>query len=760
MTTLAPKTPSYGRVLETISDWGGRRSSPDVLLGSSLGGALSLFAFVTAGGVDVGPNTWAEIVLTVIGAGLGVAAMLGSAPGRAWGAGTLCLFAALTALTIASISWSVQPDNSWIESNRSVSYLAAFGGAVALARLAPERWPALLGALATLATVVCGYSLLAKVFPATLDQLDPLGRVNLPFDYWNAVGLLAAMALPACLWAGARRERARVLRALSVPAVSILLTTIVLSYSRSAVIAVVVAVGFWFAVVPLRLRAALVLALGALGAAGAVAWALATHPLTHDNQVLAARTIAGHGFGLVLVLMLALTALAGAAAAFALDRHSLGASSRRRVATALLVAVAAIPVAGVAALAVSSRGLTGQISHIWHEFTSPNSGGTGDQAGRLLVIDNSRGTYWNEGLHVGEHALLKGVGAGGFGTARGHYSADPHLNQHAHSYLVQAFADLGLLGLSVSLGLLLAWAAAALRAVGFARPRGWRGGRGVGGRRDGSGGRGGGGRPEPERGEPERAEPERTEHPAASLTPAQATERVGLLTLVAAVIAFGVQSTVDWTWFIPGVAVPALICAGWLAGRGPLDRPVGRRPSRVKRLRTPALGAAATALVAVLVLGAWAMLGPLRAQSADAAAITALSNRNASAAISDARTAANSDPLSVDPYRILAQIYVTLKDPGLARAELVHATTVQPHNADPWRWLGEYDLQSKHRRRAIPELALALSLDLGSVELRNEITQARNDVARALTEKYAPRAPASGSGSGSGSASGSGSNTP
>jgi hypothetical protein len=712
MTTLAPKAAARAPLVGTVRDAAVRRLGPDLLLGAGLGAALSLFAFKTTGGVDLGPNTWAEIVLTLIGAGLGIAAILGSAPGRAWGAGTLGLFAALTALTIASISWSVQPDNSWIESNRSVSYLAAFGGAAALARLAPERWPALLGALATLATVVCGYSLLVKVFPGTLDQFDPLGRVNLPFGYWNAVGLLPAMALPACLWAGARRERGRVLRALSVPAVSILLTTLVLSYSRSAVIGAVVGVGFWFAVVPLRLRAALVLVLGALGAAGAVAWALATHPLTDDNQVLAARTIAGHGFGLVLVLMLALTAVAGAAAAFALDRCSLGAIARRRAATALLVAVAALPVAGVGALAVSSRGLTGQISHIWHEFTSPNSGGTGDQAGRLLAVDNSRGTYWNEGLHVGEHALLKGVGAGGFGTARGYYTADSRVDQHAHSYLVQTFADLGLLGLSVSLGLLLAWAMAALRAVGFARPRTGRG----------------------------RAEPGPSEHPAASLTPAQATERVGLLTLLAAVFAFGAQSAVDWTWFIPGVAVPALICAGWLTGRGPLKRPVGRRPGPIRRLRTPAIGAAVTGFVALFVLGAWAMLGPLRAQSADTSAITALSNRDASAALADARTAANSDPLSVDPYRILWQIYVTLGDPGLARAELVQATTIQPRNAEPWRWLGEYDLKSKHLGPALYELDVALSLDYGSPETQS-------DIAQAVAEKNAAHAPTSGSGS-------------
>ena len=67
-----------------------------------------------------------------------------------------------------------------------LAYLAAFAGAAALARLAPERWPALVGAIATAAVGLAGYALLVKVFPATLDAGDALGRLQSPFGYWNA----------------------------------------------------------------------------------------------------------------------------------------------------------------------------------------------------------------------------------------------------------------------------------------------------------------------------------------------------------------------------------------------------------------------------------------------------------------------------------------------------------------------------------------------------------------------------------------------
>ncbi len=47
-----------------------------------------------------------------------------------------------------------------------------------------------------------------------------------------------------------------------------------------------------------------------------------------------------------------------------------------------------------------------------------------------------------------------------------------------------------------------------------------------------------------------------------------------MLAMLCIVIVFGVHSFADWTWYVPGDAFVALLCAGWLAGRGPL--PPGR----------------------------------------------------------------------------------------------------------------------------------------------------------------------------------------
>ncbi len=177
------------------------------------------------------------------------------APGRRFGLGTWLAFAALVAFTYASIVWSVQPAASWLEANRALSYLAAFGAAIVLVGLFPRRWPALLGAVAATATLVSGYALVLKVFPGQLDRIDLLGRLTQPLDYWNAVGLIGAMGIPACLWGGARQGAPRWAKALAGPAIAILICTLMLSYSRGALAIAVLGAGLWFAIVPLRLRA-------------------------------------------------------------------------------------------------------------------------------------------------------------------------------------------------------------------------------------------------------------------------------------------------------------------------------------------------------------------------------------------------------------------------------------------------------------------------------------------------------------------------
>ncbi len=654
---------------------GSQPKAADLLLALALAGALVAVVFLTTGGTDLVPNTWVEIALTVIGAGTAGAVLLAGGRDRRSGGVVLLLFGALAALTYASIAWSVAPDASWVEANRTLSYLSVFGLGIAFARLAPDRWPAIVGAVALAATAVCSYTLLAKVFPASLDPTDLLGRLQVPFGYFNATGLIAALGLVPSVWAGTRPDAPLLARALSPPAIAILSAVLVLSYSRGALVAAAVGLCCWFALAPLRLRSAAILALGVAGGAVITAWALGRQAIIGDDVALHARTAAGHSFGLVLLIVLALVGLLGGAAAVAMERVGLSARTRRRVSTALVVLVALVPVGGVVALAASSRGLTGEVSHLW---TRATSGSVSNNPGRLGQLGSSRGNYWSVGLKVGEHALLGGVGARGYETARPRYT--PSLLQtDAHSYVIETFADLGLVGLVLNLALLAAWVIATRRTLGAATDR--------------------------------------------------AGERAGLVALLSVVVVFGVHSAIDLTWFIPGVAIPALLCAGWLAGRGslPMRGQAGPRPSPSF---SPGRAAALVGLAAVTLAAAWVIWQPLRSSQADAAGIAALSRGDGQAALANARAAVTSDPVSAQALWILANVYGDLGRLADAHRELVEATSVQPSNPTTWEILGVYDLKHGLRSEAVSALRRAHRLEPFSPQVAQELTSALADLAR------------------------------
>jgi len=113
----------------------------------------------------------------------------------AGGNGELVLFVVLAVVTGLSVTWAVQPHDAWLEFNRTLAYLATFGAGVALARMLPGRWGALVGATLVAATLVSLYAVATKVFPATLNPGEVEARLREPFGYWNAVGLIAALGL-------------------------------------------------------------------------------------------------------------------------------------------------------------------------------------------------------------------------------------------------------------------------------------------------------------------------------------------------------------------------------------------------------------------------------------------------------------------------------------------------------------------------------------------------------------------------------------
>jgi cytochrome c-type biogenesis protein CcmH/NrfG len=697
-----------------------------------------LITFHAKGGLNLESMVSTEMALT-IGAGVVIAAcLLLAAPGMraygTWPAGLLLAFAVLTAL---SIVWSVQPDHSWQDAGRMFAYAAVFAAGVALVRVVPERWPAVLGGLTLAAVVVCAYGLVTKVFPS-LDPLDRFARLSEPYGYWNAVGLTAAMGVITCLWLGSRRTGHALTRALAYPAMGVLLLTLVLAYSRGALAALALGLLLWFCAVPLRLRSATLLILSALAAGAVVAWDFSRHALSAESVPLSERAQAGHQLGALVVAMIVVLMIVGIAIGFATARRAPSLLARRRAGALLLALLLLVLVLFAGALAHSHRGFTGSISHAVSALTNPDAKQPPNTAARLTAVASVRARYWKEALQVFEAHPALGAGAEGYWTAHLRYETETLEVRHAHGFIVQTLADLGLAGLLVALALLLTWMAAAGRPTHLFNRRWtrWRAWREIpSGKRPGW-----------------RALQERS---LTRYTP----ERVGMLCMLCMVVVFGAHSLIDWTWYVPADACAALLCAGWLAGRGELSRRVasaigetsaagaaaeldtgtrtGWRPGSGRRPSPTSLVMAAAVIVLAL-LAAWSQWQPQRAEEAREQADAQLQANHVRAATDAADAAVSRDPLSVEALFALANVEQHSGHPALAQATLERAVRLQPSNPEAWLVLGRYDLVSGKPRAAVKELQAAIYLDpqLISMEAvaagRSEAIEVHNDYIQAL----------------------------
>ncbi len=708
-----------------------------------IAGAFCLITFYAKGGLNLEAMTKSEIVLTLVAGAIVAAAVLVSRSGAPYyGAWPLGLLLAFTALTTLSIVWSVQPDTSWQESGRMLAYSGVFAAGVALVRIAPRWWPAMLGGLTLAAVVVCGYALLTKVFPGSLATSDIYARLQEPYGYWNAIGLTAAIGTIGCLWLGARRSGHALLRALAYPAMGLLLLTLVLAYSRGALIALAVGLLLWFCTVPRRLRGAVLLIVAALAAGAVGAWDFSTHALSSDSVALAERSTAGHRLGALVVAMLLLLSVVGIAIGFLTAREAPSLLARRRAGAALGLAITIVVIAFVGALAHSQRGLTGSVSHAVDALTNPNAKPPPNTPGRLTAVASVRARYWKEAFQIFDAHPVLGAGAGGYATARLRYREETLEVRHAHGFGVQTLADLGLVGALLALALLLTWMAAAGRATHPFNRRwtSWRAWLSIS----------------------SRAGPGWRRLQGRELT-AYPPERIGMLSMVCVVVVFGAHSLVDWTWYVPGNAAVALLCAGWLAGRGPLSAVPGGLAPDAENAKTPnpaltdttrqrgfdlgpPLGSGqrpghvrmliAGLVIAGALLAAWSQWQPQRSETArqDALALLARDPRGASAA---AHTAVSRDPLSVEALFTLANVQQVSGHPTLARATLERAVRLQPSNPQTWLVLARYDLTS-NPPAALKELQAAVYLNPESIspqalsEGQGEAIEIHNDYIQAL----------------------------
>jgi MFS family permease len=619
-----------------------------------LGAALVGVAFGAEGGTELTRTTVTGILMVLASGAVIAAAFLWGRAGAIHGMTTLLLFALFAFLTAVSILWSIVPELSYVEAGRTFAYLAVFAAAVAGARVAPRAAPQVLFGLLIAATVPVAYALASRVWPGALAENEVSNRLGQPFDYWNAVGCVAAMAVPIALWLGSRRTGPSIARVVAYPAMGISILAILLTQSRGAAAAAAVGAIAWFALVPLRLRSLPVLVLPVVGAAGVGAWALSQDPFTKSLQPLAAKEAVAGDFGALVLLLVVLLVLVGAAVEVVAERRAPSARMRRRIGVAAVAVACLAPLAAFTSVAFSERGIGDRLDDLTSETkVAPQEGG-----GRVFAASSSRGKYWREAVRVFEDRPLEGVGAGAFEKARLRHRTDQSVTQHAHGWIPQTMADLGLIGLLVTTLLLLAWAVAALSATGLL-PR-----RLVQANRDD-------------------APPARRDWDA---------ERIALVTLALVPLVFGVQSLLDWTWFIQAPTAMALIGGGFIAGRGPLGaheraepRERSRRPDRYRI--TGAVVAIGTAL-----LLAWTIWQPEASDRATNEALALADEHKFDEAIAKTEDAEELNPLTPDPLLVRAAVDTAANREADAQENLERAVLRFPGDPQTWYRLAAFQL--------------------------------------------------------------------
>ena len=354
----------------------------------------------------------------------------------------LAFLGGLTALAVwdaLSSLWSSGAALPVLEAERGILYVAAAAAALLLVS-SREASSALMGGVATGAVLVSLYALGTRLFPSHIGgTYDPMSdsRLAEPLGYANALGLLMTLAILLVLGFAAHGARLST-RVLAAVALVALLPTLYLTFSRSALLALVGGSIVQAALDPRRLR---LLASGivvGMPAAVGVFETSRSKALTAGGATLQTAQAEGAHLTRVLVV-LAVVAAAAPVAVYLVERRLRLSEHRPAFLTSAFAATAAV----VAAAAF---------------FAAGGPTGEGTPQGRLFSASSSgRGDYWHVAWGMVRDEPLFGTGAGSF-EARWLRERPISFSlpaRDAHNLYLETLAELGPIGLAVLLATLV-----------------------------------------------------------------------------------------------------------------------------------------------------------------------------------------------------------------------------------------------------------------------------------------------------------------
>ena len=413
-------------------------------------GVLALAAALLLGVLFAGDSFWVAAWAIAIAGGVLVLGLAGVFPLPRGGAYVLGSLLALAAWSGLSVAWSVAPDRSWDELNRTLAYAGFALLGLVLAALYGSRACRVVGGLLVVAFgAAIVWALAGKAIPALFEDGGRAARLRDPIGYWNALALAADVLLVLALWVASTRSHPRPLRLAAAALAFGSVVAILLAVSRAGLLAAVAGVGLWLALDDRRLERGLAALAVSVPAFLVAAWAFTRDALVEDGQVYSDRVSDGRWFALACVLG-AGTAVAGVAL---LDRYRPAERSRRRLGRLLAGAVLATLVIGGGAVAAAGDPLAS------NDAVGQNPSRLGD------VGLNNRGELWREAWRIFEADPVAGSGAGTFEIARKRHRADALDASEPHDLPLQFLATTGIVGLALFAGLVAASAAAIVAAL-------------------------------------------------------------------------------------------------------------------------------------------------------------------------------------------------------------------------------------------------------------------------------------------------------
>src|SRR6185503_16962625 len=433
------------------------RWAAPLLLGAA--GALAGVSTLFSAGSSGGRLTWIGLAAICLAAAAGAAALFGlprPAPSRE-AVVALGSLLALVAWSGISVVWSIEPDRSWAYLNRGLAYFALLAFGLWLGPWVRE-WAFLLAGVLALPL---GWALLGKAIPA-LGASGRIGRLSSPIGYWNALGLLFAMALPLALWLAARREHPHWLRSAGVVYLYALIVGLLMTYSRGGVLAAGVSAALWIALGSPQIESAAALLLGGGAGLGVAVWAFTRPGLSSDNQPHSVRAHDGAWFAAIFVLVAVLIGALAYLGSVAEERSPLTAARRRlvgQVALGVLVAGVAI---GVVALVAESK------PQGWfRDFTTQPTDASlqGGPQHLANASSSSRWLWWKEAWHAWNAQPWRGTGAGSFDLTHRLLRTNKIVVTEPHNVPLQFLSETGLVGLFFALAGIVAAAVGVARRV-------------------------------------------------------------------------------------------------------------------------------------------------------------------------------------------------------------------------------------------------------------------------------------------------------